>query len=164
MFFLAAALVLGCGAQHPDDPGYNPTGGGEPPPMGSNGQCHDLTPGGGFIMDQQGSAPPALGGGVMVDGRYVLTRYEWYQPNQLHSRAITLLITGGGTYGQYLWQRDQDAEQRVTVAIATNGGSIAMRATCPAGAALEWDQYGMSDSGMVLYSSRDVKAAYFTRQ
>jgi hypothetical protein len=115
-------------------------------------------------MDQVASAMPNLGGGMMVDGRYVLTRYEWYQPNELHTRAITLLVTGGGSYGQYLWQRDQEAEQRITVNIATNGNAIAMHAICPVGSDLEWDRYGMSDGGLVLFSSRDSKAAYFARQ
>jgi hypothetical protein len=100
----------------------------------------------------------------MTDGRYVLTRYEWYTPNMLHTRAITLVVGGGGQWGQYLWTRDQDPEQRVTVNIATSGNQIAMRASCPVGADLEWDRYGMSDSGLILFSSRDNKAAFFSRQ
>jgi hypothetical protein len=107
---------------------------------------------------------PALNGGTLVDGRYILTRYEWYTPNDLHTRSITLVISGGGTAGQYLWTRDQDPQVRTSLSIATSGAQIALRATCPVGADLEWDQYGMTDSGMTLYSSRDAKAAFFSRQ
>jgi hypothetical protein len=132
--------------------------------MGVNGACNDLTLGGGTISDQLGTTPPALNGGALADGRYVLTRYEWYTPNMLHTRSITLVISGGGVYGQYLWTRDQEPEQRNTLNIATNANQIAMRGSCPLGQDLEWDQYGMTDTGMTLYSSRDNKAAFFSRQ
>lgn len=135
-----------------------------PPPTGANANCNDLTPGGSIITDQRGAAVPALNGGTLVDGRYILTRYEWYTPNDLHTRSITLVISGGGTAGQYLWTRDQDPQVRTSLSIATSGSQIALRATCPVGADLEWDQYGMTDSGMTLYSSRDTKAAFFSRQ
>jgi hypothetical protein len=143
--------------------GTSPPSGG-PPPMPSNGLCNTLNTAGGTIMDQLAANPPSLNGGSLVDGNYVLTKYEWYTPNQLHARSITLVVTGGGAYGQYLWTRDTDPEQRINVAIATNGSQIAMRATCPVGQDLEWDQYGMTASGMTLFSSRDNKAAFFSRQ
>jgi hypothetical protein len=132
--------------------------------MPSNGQCNSLGAAGGTISDQLSTMPPALGGGAMADGNYVLTKYEWYSPNVLHTRSITLMVSGGGTAGQYLWTRDQDPEQRVNLSIATSGVQIAMRATCPVGADLEWDQYGMTDTGLTLFSSRDNKAAFFARQ
>jgi len=134
-----------------------------PPTPTGNGQCNDLS-GGSTISDQLSTTPPALSGGAMADGRYVLTRYEWYTPNQLHTRAITLVVSGGGIYGQYLWTRDSDPEQRVNLAIATTGTQIAMRSTCPVGQYLEWDQYGMTESGLTLFSTRDNKAAFFARQ
>jgi hypothetical protein len=163
---VAAMVVVGCAPSPAADPGEQPPSNtnNTPPPMSSNGLCNDLTAGGGTISDQLSATPPQLGGGAMADGRYVLTRYEWYSPNMLHTRSITLVITGGGQYGQYLWTRDQDPEQRVNVAIATNANQIAMRAICPVGADLEWDRYGMSDSGLTLFSSRDNKAAFFARQ
>jgi hypothetical protein len=165
---LALTMVVGCSQSPTDDPG--PGGGGSNQPTGgmpmpsANGLCNEVSPGGGTITDQLSTMPPSLGGGSIADGRYVLTRYEWYTPNQLHSRSITLVVSGGGAYGQYLWTRDSDPEQRINVAIATNGAQIAMRATCPVGQDLEWNQYGMTDSGMTLYSSRDNKAAFFSRQ
>ena len=132
--------------------------------MGANGACNTLAAAGGTVTDQVGTAAPSLGGGTLLDGRYVLTRYEWYTPNQLHTRTITLEVSGGGRYGAYLWTRDADPEQRTTVNIATSSSQIAMRGVCPAGQDLEWDQYGMTDSGLTLYSSRDNKAAFFARQ
>ena len=135
-----------------------------PPPTTSSGQCNDISASGGTITDQRGAAAPALNGGAMADGTYVLTKYEWYQPNQLHTRSITLVISGGGRYGQYLWQRDSEPEQRVTVNIATSADRIAMRGICPAGTDLEWDRYNVGGSGLTLYSTRDAKAAFFARQ
>src|SRR6187549_1131086 len=89
---MAAALVLavGCSQSPTDDPGPSGGGGGgsNPPtgmPMPSNGLCNDLAAGGGTIGDQLATTPPALNGGTVVDGRYVLTKYEWYTPNTLHS-------------------------------------------------------------------------------
>jgi hypothetical protein len=164
----ALAMVTGCNQGPTDDPGPGGGGGTNQPtggmPMPSNGVCNDLSPGGGTISDQLGANPPSLGGGAMVDGRYVLVRYEWYTPNTLHTRSITMMITGGGAYAQYLWTRDMDPQQRINVTIATNGAQVAMRAICPVGQDLEWDQYGMTDTGMTLYSSRDNKAAFFSRQ
>jgi hypothetical protein len=171
---VAVAMVLAVAAcnqgptPEPSDPppssgGLNPNNV-PPPSMGPNGACNDLTPSGGIVNDQLGTSMPAMTGGTMTDGRYVLVRYEWYTPNQLHVRSITLMVTGGGLYGQYLWTRDQDPEQRNTVNIATNGAQIAMRSICPVGADLEWDQYAITDTGLTLYSSRDNKAAFFVRQ
>ena len=169
-FLVVAMGMVGCGPQNvtaPDDPGTMPppsTGLGGPPPPSQTGACNDLTASGGTVSDQISTMAPALTGGAMADGRYVLTRYEWYTPNMLHTRSITLEITGGGKYGQYLWQRDQEPEQRVTVNIATSAEQISMRGICPAGMDLEWDRYGMTDSGLTLFSSRDNKAAFFARQ
>ena len=163
--------AVGCGqGPTPDETTPPPSSGGldpnsiMPPPMGANGQCNDLAAAGGLVTDQLGTAAPALNGGALADGRYVLTRYEWYSPNQLHTRSITLLVSGGGKYGQYLWTRDQEPEERNTVNIATSASQIAMRGICPVGSDLEWDRYGMTDSGMTLFSSRDNKAAFFSRQ
>lgn len=163
--------AVGCGqGPVPDETGHPPSSTGlpdpnaMPPPMGANGACNDVTPAGGLVTDTLGTAAPALGGGAMADGRYVLTRYEWYSPNTLHTRTITLVITGSGAYGQYLWTRDQEPEERATLSIATSGNQIAMRGVCPLGSALEWDQYGITDSGLTLFSSRDNKAAFFARQ
>jgi hypothetical protein len=167
---MAAVVLSGCGPGTQPAPGSGAGGGGSdpnnvsPPPATSDGRCNDLTAAGGTIMDQIGTSMPALGGGTMADGSYVLTKYEWYTPNQLHTRTITMVISGGGRYGQYLWQRDSDPEQRVTVNIATSGDRIAMRAICPAGSDLEWDRYGVDGGGLTLYSTRDTKAAFFTRQ
>jgi hypothetical protein len=165
---LALGLVVGCSQNPSEDP---PTGGGGsnqptsmPPPPTGNGQCNEIGQAGGTISDQLSTSPPSLNGGQLVDGNYVLTKYEWYTPNQLHTRSITFVVGGGGTWGQYLWTRDSDPTQRINVTIATNGTQIALRATCPAGQDLEWDQFGMTDSGMTLYSSRDQKAAFFARQ
>jgi len=170
VMLVAMVAVAGC-FQGPVSEGMDPPSSGgldpnnvAPPPMGVNGACNDLTPGGSVISDQLGAAAPPLTGGNLVDGRYILTRYEWYTPNQLHTRSITLMVSGGGKYGQYLWTRDQDPEQRTTVNIATSATQIAMRGVCPVGQDLEWDQYGMTDSGLTLYSSRDNKAAFFARQ
>jgi hypothetical protein len=171
MVALLVVAAVGCGqGPTPDETAPPPSSGGldpsniMPPPPGANGACNALTPAGGTITDQLGTAAPALSGGTLADGRYVLTRYEWYTPNVLHTRSITLEISGGGRYGQYLWTRDQEPEQRNTLNIATSASQIAMRSLCPVGSDLEWDQYGMTDSGMTLYSSRDNKAAFFSRQ
>src|SRR5688572_4214068 len=92
-FLVAAALALGlgCGPQEvseadpPSSGGLGPNGVGPPPPS-STGLCHDVTGSGvGWITDQRSMAVPPLTGGAMADGRYVLTRYEWYTPNQLHT-------------------------------------------------------------------------------
>src|SRR5689334_5106178 len=104
---MVAALMLAVGCSQPTDPGPSSGGGGGtnqptggPPPMPTgNGLCNDLAPGGGTISDQLSTAPPSLGGGAIADGRYVLTRYEWYTPNVLHTRAITMVVSGGGAYG-----------------------------------------------------------------
>jgi hypothetical protein len=136
-----------------------------PPPPASNGLCNDVTPAGGAVSDQLAATVPALNGGTIADGRYVLSKYEWYTPNMLHTRSITMVISGGGKFAQYLWQRDQEPEQRVTVTIATNADRIAMRGVCPVGEDLEWDRYGMgADGGLTLYSTRDSKAAFFAHQ
>jgi hypothetical protein len=161
----AAALMMGCGQKAGDeDPGTGGDPGSTPPPPASNGLCNEISFGGGQVTDTLGTGQPTLGGGTMADGRYVLTRYEWYAPNQLHTRSITMEITGGGKYGQYLWQRDQEPEQRVTVNIATDADRIAMRGICPVGMDLEWDRFGMTDTGVTLFSTRDDKAAFFARQ
>jgi hypothetical protein len=164
----ALALAVGC-SSNPSDPGPSGgNGGGNQPtggmPMPQGGTCNELTPAGGMISDQLAASPPSLNGGTVVDGRYVLTKYEWYTPNQLHTRTITMVVSGGGAWAQYLWTRDSDPEQRLNVAIATNGSQVAMHATCPVGQDLEWDKYGMTDSGMTLYSTRDNKAAFLSRQ
>src|SRR5262245_32181043 len=85
---LALAMVVGCSQSPSEDPG--PSGGGsggtnQPTgmPMPSNGTCNDLSQGGGTITDQLSTMTPSLGGGAIADGRYVLTKYEWYTPNQL---------------------------------------------------------------------------------
>jgi hypothetical protein len=166
---LVVALAVGCAASPDPGAGEPPpsSGGLNPPssvPPGPNGQCNALGAPGATITDQLSTMRPSLGGGTMADGNYVLNRYEWYSPNILHTRSIILVVSGGGTVGQYLWTRDQDPEQRVNVNIATSGAQIAMRATCPVGADLEWDQYGMTDSGLTLFSTRDNKAAFFARQ
>jgi hypothetical protein len=165
-------LIAGCGRAQPGDmAGPNsstgmpdPNGNVTPPPVGSNGMCNDLTSAGGAVSDTLASAAPALNGGAMVDGLYVLTKYEWYSPNTLHSRSITLMISGGGRYGQYLWQRDSEPVERVTVNIATSADRIAMKGVCPVGEDLEWDRYDTSGGGLTLYSSRDAKAAFFVHQ
>jgi hypothetical protein len=165
---LGAMFFVGCGrAQGEPDPApSSSTGVGNPnttpPPTGTNGQCNDLAVMGAAVTDTIAAAAPPLGGGAMVDGTYVLTKYEWYTPNQIHTHVITLQISGGGIYGQYFWQRDTDSPERSTVNIATQGAQIAMHASC--GQDLEWDQYGMTDTGLTLYSSRDTKAAFFSRQ
>jgi hypothetical protein len=161
-------LAIGCGRPQgePDQPSSS-TGLGTPAmpsQPGANGQCNDLAVAGAPVTDVIATAAPALSGGAMVDGTYVLTKYEWYTPNQIHTHVITLQVTGGGTAGAYLWQRDSEPVQHITLSIATSGAQIALRATCPVGADPEWDQYGMTDTGLVLYSSRDTKAAYFARQ
>jgi hypothetical protein len=164
---LALVLAVGCAQSPAENPGNQPTptgGSNQPSNMPTNGQCNTLGAAGGTISDTLSTTPPALTGGQMADGNYVLTKYEWYTPNQLHTRAITMMISGGGTSGQYLWTRDQDPEQRINIAIATNGAQVAMRATCPVGQDLEWDQFGMTDTGLTLFSTRDNKAAFFSRQ
>ena len=136
----ALFLAVGCSQSPTDDPG--PSGGGTNQPMGAmpmpsgNGLCNDLAPGVGMIGDQLATTPPPLNGGTVVDGRYILTKYEWYTPNQLHTRSITMVISGGGGWAEYLWSRDSDPEQRLNVAIATNGAQVAMHATCPFGQVL----------------------------
>jgi hypothetical protein len=165
---MVAVVIAGCGRvqgeQDPppsSGPPNNPST--TPPPMGTNGQCNDLTMIGGVVSDTIATAVPAMNGGAMVDGTYVLTKYEWYSPNMLHSRTITLVVSGGGAYGQYLWTRDSEPEQRVTVNIATQSNQIAMRGVCPVGQDLEWDRYDTA-GGLTLYSSRDNKAAFFVKQ
>jgi hypothetical protein len=64
----------------------------------------------------------------------------------------------------YLWQRDMDPEERVTATVYTDGGRIALRASCPSGADLEWDRYSVQGNNLVLFSTRDNKAATFVRQ
>ena len=169
---MAVVLAAGCGRQDqaagdmpPPSNGVGPSmpSNAMPPQPGADGLCNDLSPGP-MVNDAMGAAAPALSGGAMGDGHYVLTKYEWYSPNQLHSRSIVLEVTGGGKYAQYLWQRDQEPLQRGTVVIATDADRIAMRGICPAGQDLEWDRYGMTDGGMTLFSTRDNKAAFFARQ
>jgi hypothetical protein len=165
---LAAVAVLGCGPQEVADPGegpppsngLNPT---EINPGGAGASCHAVG-GAGLVQDQRAASVPALTGGAMVDGRYVLTRYEWYTPNQLHVRSIVLVVSGGGTQGQYYWQRNNEPEQRMTLAISTAGERISMVATCPGAATLEWDRYSTADGGLTLFSTGDSKAAFFARQ
>jgi hypothetical protein len=168
--FVAAVLMgAACGNNQSGDPIDQPANTGDPnalpPAPTGNGLCNDLASAGSTITDVVGAAAPSLGGGAMVDGRYVLTKYEWYTPNQLHTRSITMLISGGGRYAQYLWQRDQEPEQRMNVNIGVSSGMVAMKGICPVGTDLEWDRYGVtSDGGLILYSSRDSKAAFFARQ
>jgi hypothetical protein len=161
------AFIGGCGRPQDGGPATGPSSVGDPnaiPPPSSDGQCNSLAPAGGTVSDTVAPAMPALNGGAMVDGTYVLTKYEWYTPNMLHTRTITLQITGGGLYGAYLWQRDSEPQQRVTVNIATSADRIAMRGVCPVGEDLEWDRYDTSGGGLTLYSTRDNKAAFFVRQ
>jgi hypothetical protein len=166
----AAVLAVGCGPQEVEEPGATPPPSSGlpptsmPPPAGSNGLCHDLSAAGvPLVVDQRATAVPPLTGGSMADGRYVLTRYEWYTPNQLHTRTIVLVISGGGQYGQYLWQRNQEPEQRMTVAITTQGDRLSMATTCPTGEILEWDRYSINEAGLTLFSTRDSKAAFLAR-
>jgi hypothetical protein len=167
----AVLMAAACGNNQSGDPGdpnntnNTPDPNAMPPVPTGNGLCNEVAAAGATITDVLGAAAPTLNGGAMVDGRYVLTKYEWYTPNQLHTRSITMVISGGGRYGQYLWQRDQEPEQRVNVNIAVNGGQLAMKGICPVGSDLEWDRYGVaSDGGLILYSSRDSKAGFFARQ
>src|SRR5262245_40713101 len=97
------AVAMGCGQGPVPEEGPPPSGGLNPnnvgpPQPGPNGACNDLSPAGGTVVDQIGTSTPALGGGTLTDGRYILTRYEWYTPNQLHARTITLVVSGGGAY------------------------------------------------------------------
>jgi hypothetical protein len=180
---VAAMLALGgCGTDQPVDPGDpgNP-GTGEPPPGGSNpgtnpggdpgtpganGVCNSVADGGAsLVMDVMSTALPALQGGAITDVRYVLTKYEWFDSRAtLHARRIIMEVSGGGTMGKYLWQRDQEPEERATVTISTASEKIAMRGLCPSGSDLEWDRYGASGGTLVLFSTRDAKAATLTRQ
>jgi hypothetical protein len=168
-FVVMVALLVGCGGQEEPGEEQPPSSGGlDPnavaPPPASNGACNDVAGSGISVMDQRSMSVPPLTGGTMTDGRYVLTRYEWYTANTLHTRSIVLVISGGGRFGQYLWQRNQEPEERMTVAITTQGERVSMTATCPAGQSLEWDNYSVNDAGLTLFSTRDSKAAFFSRQ
>src|SRR6185436_1796996 len=132
---------------------------------GTNGVCNSVAGGGSLVMDVMSTALPALQGGAIADGRYVLTKYEWFDSRAtLHARSIVMEVSGGGTMGKYVWQRDQEPVERATVTITTASEKIAMRGICPSGSDLEWDRYGVSGGALVLFSTRDAKAATLTRQ
>jgi hypothetical protein len=165
-----AGVMGGCWAPHAD-----PEEGTETPPgTGAGGSnvgssptvpCHDLDDiGAAQVTDVMSTQVPPLQGGDLAVGRYLLTNYEWFDSQAiLHQRKIVLVVSESGTMGRYLWQRDSDPEQRVTLSISTTADRITMRGICPPGADLEWDRYGMSSTGLVLFSTRDSKAATFVR-
>jgi hypothetical protein len=172
---LATAGVMGgCWAPHADPGEETPTppstGGG----TGAGGStlgpspgapCHDLdNAGAAQVTDVRSTQLLQLQGGDLTDGRYLLTSYEWFDSQAvLHHRKIVLVVSDGGSVGKYLWQRDSDPDERVTVSISTTADRITMRGTCPSGSDLEWDRYGMSPTGLSLFSTRDSKAATFVR-
>lgn len=152
----------------PADMGSGGTGGGgiDPlPGLPSSGTCHSLDgAGASTVTDQIASSVPAMSGGSITDGTYYLTRYEWFEQNTLHSRRIVIQFANGGQTAQYLWIRNSEPEERASLYITASGERIAMRVTCPTGRDLEWDRYSANGDGLILYSSRDNKAAYFSRR
>jgi hypothetical protein len=172
---VVASISLGCSTENSDDPGDPGTT--EPPPggsvnpgtgtnPGSSSTCNSVdTSGAPLVMDVMATGLPSLQGGSVSDGRYVLTKYEWFdQRATLHQRRIVMVISGGGSMGGYLWQRNQEPEERATVSITTSAEKIAMRGLCPSGSDLEWDRFAANGNSLVLFSTRDAKAATFTRQ
>jgi hypothetical protein len=116
-------------------------------------------------MDQLASALPALAGGRLVDGTFHLTRYEWYSSKAtLHRRKIVIAIGQTGRVAQYFWQRDDEPVERVSAVVGTEGNRIAFRGTCPSGRDLEWGRYHVDGETLVLFSTRDGKAAVLRRQ
>jgi hypothetical protein len=165
--------ICGCGTDTPSDgteppPGGNPTNPGVPgtPGVPTNGVCHSVDDSGvPLIQDVMATSLPSLQGGSIADGRYVLSRYEWFDSRAtLHKRRIVMVVSGGGTMAQYLWQRDQEPEERATVSINVASERISMRGLCPSGSDLEWDRFSASGGALVLFSTRDAKAATFARQ
>jgi hypothetical protein len=170
----ALEVLVGCGGQGglggggggAADPGGGAAGGGEPDNTATNdGTCNSLTASGPMITDEKSTSLPALGGGALADGTYTLTKYEWFDNQMvLHMRRIVMAISNSGRTVQWLWQRDKEPDERRTVTVFTSGSNISMRASCPSGADLEWDRYGSDGTTLVLFSTRDSKAATLTRQ
>ena len=158
----------------PVDPGTGAGGSGgtsgftsPPPAVLPNGEsCHNLqATSAPIIMDEMGSSLPSLSGGTLADGTYQLVKYEWYDSKaRLHQRRIVIEISNAGRRLGYLWQRDQDPEERVLANVTTEGARITLRGVCPSGDDLEWDRYSVTGSGLVLFSTRDSKAATFARR
>ncbi len=178
-FVLGITMVLGMGCGNDsgsfddfgaeDTRGTTGTGGTggdttEPPP--ANGACHGVDGNSAsMVTDQLGSQLPTLSGGSIADGTYRLTRYEWFdRGSKLHQRKIVMVVTQNGRTAKYYWMRGADPEERQTTTIATSGSGIAMRGLCPAGHDLEWDRFSVNGNELVLFSTRDAKAATFTRQ
>lgn len=175
---IAAALqmMVGCGSNGGGDVGGSvgpgttggaAPGGSAPGPSssGGGGSCNGLVASGPMITDQKSTALPALNGGPLTDGMYTLAKYEWFDnQSTLHQRRIVIQISNGGRDIQYLWQRDQDPDQRMSATVFTSGSGITLRASCPAGTDIEWDKYGVEGNQLVLFSTRDTKAATLVRQ
>ncbi len=130
-----------------------------------DGRCHGLDAAAApLVMDQIAAKLPDLAGGMLTDGTYHLTRYEWFDHKAtLHSRKIVLVLSENGRVAKYLWTRDEEPEERVTAVVAVEGPRIAFRGACPSGRDLEWDRYGFPGGVLVLFSTRDGKAAVFRR-
>lgn len=169
---MGGSTVVTPGMTGSTDPGTTPTGMNSTPtgmnsaPIPTSGMCHALDASAApRVMDQMSSTLPALNGGALQDGTYHLVKYEWYDKSaSLHQRKIVLVISDNGQRASYLWQRNQEPEERVIAFVNVQGGRISFRGACPSGKDLEWDRYGVTADGFVLFSTRDTKAATFARR
>lgn len=118
---------------------------------------------GATVSDQSlaGDAP-AGSGGAAADGRYTLTRYEWYSPSAQHTRRTTLLLREGRF--EMAYARDDEPERQLSGAVMFHpDGRLEMRVECPRRAALEFDRYAVTDRGILLISTAQRKVATFAR-
>lgn len=95
--------------------------------------CNTLQNLGQFVPETAGVGEfPAPQGGTLIDGTYVLTKYEIYPPGSVdaYQRKSTYRFTGGAI--EMVEQKDTDPEMHVTGTFEVTGAaSGVLHATCP---------------------------------
>jgi hypothetical protein len=112
-----------------------------------------------YINDVRGNGVPAMSGGAIADGTYVVTKYEWHNPiNGLHMRRTVMTIAGDRV--QWAQHRDREKELRATATFTASGDRISFQMIC-GDEPLPWDRYSASGGALLLHDEQDVKTATF---
>ena len=129
---------------------------------GGSSACNTLVNDGADIVEEAATGtPPAMTGGTISDGTYVLTaRKDWQGSCNCTSRQ-KLAISGGTV--QIVARTDKAADQHMTATAAVAGNQLTLSGTCPVAQSLK-QTYTATATQLSLFDASDQSLKVYTKQ